>query len=573
MDKIALDIQLLGGFDLHREGEPVPRLPSRKGQWLLALLALRQGQEVSRDWLAAALWADSERAKGLRNLRQLLADEVRPVLGPAACHLRSPVAQTLCLDQEGVTIDVVAFDAALAKGTMAGLESAIALYRGPLLEGCPEEWILPERTVREQAYLAALEALAGRAAEQGDPAGAVRYLRLLLTTDPYREAAYIALMRAFAESGDYAAVTRTYRDLRLLLHRELHVRPAPETETLYRQLLNQAQPSVLRNPARIERPALSPRRLPIPLTSLIGREAEVATVVARLSTHRLITLTGAGGVGKTRLAIAAGHRLANAYPDGVWFVELASLTDPMHVVQTVATALGLEEKVPQRMPEALVERLAGRTLLLILDNCEHLLSVCAALVEILLRSSTGLRVLCTSRQPLGASGELVYRIPSLALPPALAAIPLPEGSAQTAAGRTPSELLGYGAVQLFVERALLTHPTFRITPHHIDALTTICRQLDGIPLALEMAAARVRSLSLEEIACRLEDRFGFLVGGRTVEPRQQTLRSLLDWSDALLTPQERVVMRRLSVFPGGWEVEAAEAVCADISTVAETSGE
>ena len=326
--------------------------------------------------------------------------------------MTAPTPKTLLLIRDGVQADVTLFDAAIAKRTPEALETAITLYRGPLLEGCAEEWILPERAARERNYLAALESIAERAAAQGDSAAAIRALRQILAADPLRESASAALMRALTDCGDFAAMTAVYRELRLLLRRELNADPSPETQAVYQRLQAEAE-----KPSRVFPPVPEgnrpPRRLPAPLTRLIGREKEIVEITAALDTGRLVTLAGSGGVGKTRLAIAVGEALATAFAEGVYFVELAALTPAGLAPQTIARTLGIPAQPRKTITETLTETLAERRLLLILDNAEHLSDEIAALMDVLLSAAPGLRVLVTSRQPLGLTGEFLYRVPSL----------------------------------------------------------------------------------------------------------------------------------------------------------------
>lgn len=295
--------------------------------------------------------------------------------------------------------------------------------------------------------------------------------------------------------------------------------------------------------------------LPIQVTSFVGREGDIAQVKRLLNAARLVTLTGSGGAGKTRLALqVAGEVLENFY-DGVWLIELAPLSNPGLVPQTVATALGVPEQPGLAIQSALLEYLRDQNILLILDNCEHLIEATAQLADAILHRSPHVKILATSREPLGIAGETPYIVPSLSLPDARH-VPDAETLAQ------------FDAVRLFVERATLLQPTFRVTEENAPAIAQVCDQLDGIPLALELAAARIEVLSVEQIARRLDDRFHLLTSGsRTVLPRQQTLRGAMDWSYSLLTEAERILLRRLSVFIGGWSLEAAEQIGSDADAI------
>ena len=295
--------------------------------------------------------------------------------------------------------------------------------------------------------------------------------------------------------------------------------------------------------------------LPLQMTSFVGRQRETQTITGLLSTRRLVTLTGAGGCGKTRLALQAGAETLERWGDGVWLVELAPLSDPSLVAQALASAVGVREEPGRSLTDTLTEYLRAKDTLLLLDNCEHLLGGCASLVQALLQTCPGVAVLATSREALGIPGEQPWRVPPL---PFADPERLPDGKKDIAAA-----LLGYDAVRLFVDRARVQKPDFVLNRGNAPAVAHVCRRLDGIPLALELAAARVRSLSVEEINARLDDRFRLLTGGsRMALPRQQTLRALIDWSYDLLTEGEKTLLRRLSVFAGGWTLTAAEEVCA-----------
>jgi predicted ATPase/class 3 adenylate cyclase len=299
-----------------------------------------------------------------------------------------------------------------------------------------------------------------------------------------------------------------------------------------------------------------PNNLPVQLTSFVGREKEIAEVKRLLTATHLLTLMGTGGAGKTRLSLQVGSELLDVYPDGVWFIEFAPLTDATLVPQAVASAMGVREEHGRPMLSTLTDYLRDRTVLLIFDNCEHVVAACAKLAETLLRHCPKLRIMASSREALGIAGETVWRIPSLSLPdPKHLPLDTPNGL---------KSLTQYEAVRLFIDRAMAVAPKFAVTNHNAPAVAQICYRLDGIPLALELAAARVKALTVEQIALRLDDRFRLLTGGsRTALPRQQTLRALVDWSYDLLTEQERAMWRRIGVFSGGWTLEAAEAICAD----------
>ena len=293
-----------------------------------------------------------------------------------------------------------------------------------------------------------------------------------------------------------------------------------------------------------------PNNLPLQITSFIGRDAELQAVTRLFEKSRLVTLTGSGGCGKTRLALQAAADMLDRMEDGVWLVELAAITDPGLVPRTMADTLGLKEEAGRSVLQTLTDYLKSRKALIVLDNCEHLLDACARLADTILRTCPRVVLLATSREGMGIAGETAYRVPSLSLPEP----GLPQSS---------SSLSRYGAVQLFIDRATLVQPEFRVTNANALALASVCNRLDGIPLAIELAAARVRSLSVEQVNQKLDQRFRLLTGGsRTALPRQQTLRSLIDWSYDLLNESEKALFQRLAVFSGGWTLETAENVCA-----------
>jgi predicted ATPase/DNA-binding SARP family transcriptional activator len=557
----VLDVCLFGTFRLHLRGRPAPPFRSRAGQWLLALLILRHDRETDRAWLAETLWPESGRDQALYNLRRNLTD-LRRVLGPEAARLLSPQTRTLRFDCAGAACDLHAFDAALQRGEDADLLKAVSCYGGPLLDGCDESWVLPERASRADAYLNALERLAARA----EPGQAVHYYQRMIVHDPLRESAHRRLWTALAACGDYAALTRSYRDLQVRLYEEMGGTLSPETSGVYRELLSSrgnlscpppSTASSERHPPGSPEPLPEPPRpfpgfLPVFLTSLVGRDAAIEEVAEDVRALRLVTLTGTGGVGKTRLAVAVAERIGEEFREGgVWFVDLTSVSRPERVAQAMAEVLEVREEPGRPWLETLGHALGRRTVLLVLDNCEHVNKECARICRTLLGECPGLKLLVTSRQPLGIDGERLWRVPSLIVPPEPPSNPPPLHG-----------LMEQGAVRLLVERAVWGNPKFQLTPLNAEAVASICRRVDGIPLALELAAARLRGMTARELAARLSEGFHLLARrDPTRVSRQLTLRATMDWSYALLSPREQTLLRRLSVFSGGWEVGAAEKVC------------
>ena len=298
-----------------------------------------------------------------------------------------------------------------------------------------------------------------------------------------------------------------------------------------------------------------PNNLPIRSTSFVGREQDIADVTDLLEQHRLLTLVGSGGVGKTRLALHVGAELLDRYPDGVWFVDLAPISDPELVSSVTAQALGMSQQQGQRVDEAIAQWLKRKKLLLIFDNCEHVLEPVARLAALILAAAPAVRILATSRQALNIAGEAAHQLPSLPLP-------------ADAAGLTADEALQYGAIVLFVDRAKAVNTRFTLTDDTAPIVADVCRRLDGIPLAIELAAARVKALSIPNLAQRLNERFKILTGGsRDALPRQKTLSALIDWSYDLLTPQEQLLFNRVGIFAGGFSLDAAAAVCSDCHPV------
>lgn len=536
-----LDVRLLGRFRVERDGEEV-RLPTRESRLLLAYLILHP-EAHGRERVAALFWPevpDASARASLRNAlstlrrelgRQILRADRRTVqLAPDAplrvdvCELRRQATRFLDApepDPHAVDLD---------------------LYAGDLLADVYEDWVAAERETLRTLYLKTLLELTRQMRSRSEYERAIGFAERILAIDRAHERAHQHLMFCHVALGDRAAAVRQYETCRRALREELAVAPSPATQKLH-AWVREAPPEPLPVEASVT-------NLPLPVTTFVGRQPELAAVKELLSSVRLLTLTGAGGSGKTRLAIQAATDLVDVYADGVWWTELAALSDADLLPQAVAKTLGVPEVPSQPTVDTLASALRPRQLLLVLDDCEHLAAACAALVEALLRRCPRLVVLTTSREVLGVTGEQVWPVPTLRVPD-------PEQSPSADRARD------FEAVELFVRRATAATPGFTLSDETAPAVAEICARLDGLPLAIELAAARVNVLSVEQIAARLDDAFHLLTGGsRAALPRHQTLRAAIDWSFDLLAEGEKVLFRRLSVFAGGWTLPAAEAICA-----------
>ncbi|TCM49287.1 BTAD domain-containing putative transcriptional regulator [Kribbella sp. VKM Ac-2568] len=550
-----VQIRLLGGFGVDQDGRPVDarawRL--RKARTLVKLLALQRDQRLHRDVLLDALWPGRTPMSAVNNLhqalhvaRRVLADD-RPTNG--LLELRDDVV-ALCADGL-VDVDVRRFEQLAAHGRASGdladLRAAVAAYTGDLLpEDRFEDWATQPREELRHAFCDLLVDLADTATTADPDAGseieALDALQRALTIDPLHERAVRSLMRRHAAMGRRSEALALYERLRGDLAATYGTDPDPETQRMYRDLLTDS--------IEVEEPTQPPRHNLIPaLTSFVGREREISDVHRLLERGRLVTLTGVGGAGKTRLAEEAARRLLPAYPDGVWVADLVPVADPHLVADTVAAALGLDPGAGSDPLRTLVAQLATRNLLLVLDSCEHLLAACAALANAVRRNCPGVTVLATSREPLHVPGEVTFRVPSLELPE-------PEEAGD------PDRLVTHSSVRLFVDRAQDVRPGFVLDLDNAASVVEICRRLDGIPLALELAAARMSHLESAEIADRLSEALP-LLGRRGEITRHATLRAALEWSHALLSDDEKVLLRRLAVFSGSFSLPSAEQVCAD----------
>jgi predicted ATPase/DNA-binding SARP family transcriptional activator len=547
------------------DGQPVA-IPGVKVRALLSDLLIHAGRPVSVDRLVEDLWGEAAPADPTAAL-QVRVSQLRRALEdaePGARELVASAAPGYALRVEACALDAAEF-AALSdrvrttddpRARAALLADALALWRGPAYADFGDEEFASSEIIRlEEQRLVALEQQAEARLELGEHRLLAGELGDLVRRHPFRERLRAAHLRALYRAGRQGEALDSYEELRRRLADELGVDPGPELSALHKAILEQ-NPAL--DAAPVPRPAAAPAgNLPVELTELVGRERAVAEVAALLRAERLVTLTGFGGVGKTRVAVAVAGQFLDTLADGVWLVELAALERPTGpgtaVAEQVLTVLGVRDTPAPGEPVPPADRLAGalrdRQLLLVLDNCEHLVDEVAALVERLLKAAPGLRVLATSREPLGLSGEVVRDVPPLEVP---------------APGAGPVELLDSSAVRLFAARARAAASRFTLDEDTGPAVAELCRRLDGIPLALELAAARVRALGVQGLVERLDDRLKLLDGSkRGADPRHHSLNAVIDWSWRLLGEPERRVLRRLGVHAGGCTLEAAEAVCAD----------
>ncbi|MBI5031384.1 MAG: tetratricopeptide repeat protein [Chloroflexi bacterium] len=538
-----LSLSFLGTFQATLDNRPITTFESNKVRALLAYLAVESDRPHSRDALAGLFWSDFSNRDALNNLRYALSN-LREAIGDRHANppfLRITRDAIQFNPSSAFILDVRAWQSVDTHTPISNLQSLISTYRGIFLEGfsCDsapfEEWVTLTRERITRRVLDALCTLIKHFEEQGKYDRVETYARKHIESEPWDEQAHQALMRALAQSGQRSAALAQYDKCRRALKQELDVAPSRETTQLYEQI---------RDGTFARR---TPNNVPISLTSFVGRKHEMNEVRQLLETTRLLTLTGAGGCGKTRLAMQVVQDLSGLkFPDGIWWVDLAPLKDATLVPQTIAATFDLQEIPNQSLTATLANYFHAKELLLILNNCEHLIDACAQVVGVLLSACPKLHFLATSREPLNVSGESVWRVPSLKCP----ATPMPL-----------EQLRQYDAIQLFTERARAVVPRWLLVENKM-AVTEICIRLDGIPLALELAAARVKTLSADQIAARLQARFDLLTdGNRTALPRHQSLRAAMDWSYDLLSEAEKKILARSGVFLGGFTLPAIQAIC------------
>jgi predicted ATPase/DNA-binding SARP family transcriptional activator len=540
---------------------------------LLIRLAANAGGWVSVGELVEDLWEGDPPGDEV-NALQSLVSRLRRALPAAELIESGPAGYRLAVDPDAV--DGIRFERLAVQGrrrlrdgdpelAFTLLTEALALWRGPaLIEVAAAAYAVIWAQRLEKLRLAAAENRGAAGLQLGRHPELVAELEEVAEQNPLRERTHELLIRALAGSGRQAEALAVYERLSRRLAGELGLDPPVHLQRLQTAVLRSDADELVAADRVVPRSILAPpppprprpTNLRSPLTSFVGRESEIAQLYSLIQLRsRLITLVGTGGAGKTRLASEAMAKMHGLGPDGVWMVQLAPVTDPEDVASSVLGSIGpldlqiLERPIASHRDalSRLVETLADHDVVLVLDNCEHVLDAAAKLAEFLLGQCPRLRILATSREPLGIVGESLCQVQPLSVP---------EPDTTTAAA------LDTPAVKLFIDRASLVRPGFSLTAENAGPVVEICRRLDGLPLAIELAAARLRSLPVEAISVRLSNRFRLLTGGnRTAMPRHQTLRAVVAWSWELLTPSERILAARLSVFPGGATAEAAEVVC------------
>jgi len=560
---MALAFHFLGSPQLFLENLPVS-VHRRSIVALLAYLAVNDSGQAKRTYtresLSALLWPDYDQVKAFTNLRHTLW-EIQKTFGPSWIIANR---EKISLQADAnVWVDVHRFESLLSESQAQSdvslriplLTESAKLYRHHFLAGFSlknaptfDEWSLAKADELRHKHTEALTLLTEDYCLLGEVESAVQYARRLVTLDPLNESAHRQLMQVYSQLGQNNAALKQYQTFEQTLRKEMGLDPQPETRALYKQI---RKGDVKQFQIGTKREIVIPQNnLPQQLTTFIGREQEQTEIIRLIAKNRLVTLTGSGGVGKTRLSLQVAAEAIGYYPDGVWFIELAPLTDSDLIPQNILTALHFGEQAGKTPLQVLEEQLKNKKLILILDNCEHLIEASVKVVHTLLMSAPEIKILATTREALNVEGELVWHVSSLTFPNPKS---LPE----------IEQLTQYESVRLFIERAALVQSHFNVDQDNASFVCQICARLEGIPLAIELAAARVKALSVDQIAKRLDNRFRLLSGGsRTTLERHQTLRAAIDWSYNLLAVGEKRLLRRLSVFMGGWTLEAAEQVCA-----------
>jgi predicted ATPase/DNA-binding SARP family transcriptional activator len=526
----VLEVRFFSTFEITSDGKPVT-LPSRAAQSLFAYLTLNEGAVHRRERLAGLLWPDTIEKRARTSLRHELW-QIRRALAPTSARdaLIADKMSVAFAPSDGYWLDVRELNRLTDTASVDQLIAGLAVYRGELLPGFYEDWEMLEREHLQLVFEKRVSQLLLQLEAEKRWRDILPWAERWLALAHKPESAFRSLMLAYTGLGERTSVLATYQRCIQALG-EVGLEPSDEIRAL----------------AEVKGHEIN---LPAPVTSFVGRQRELEEVVDLSLAKRLVTLTGAGGVGKTRLAIEVARQLAHSFPDGIWYLELATIEDATLVPSLLLALLQIAsgQNGANNVTEAVARYLCSRHALLILDNCELLIAACAELVNSLVSSCPDLHVLATSREPLQVPGEVAYVVPPLATP-------IPEEELP------PAALAKIDSVRLFTERAAARSPSFGLTVESAPCVAELCARLDGIPLAIELAASRVGTLALQTIVDHLNDRFAVMTSGsRTDLPHHRTLRAMIDWSHNLLCDQERALLRRLSVFGGGWTLEGAQTV-------------
>ena len=555
---MVLEIRVLGPLEVLRDDQSV-HIPGEKERALLAALAMQPGKVISADQLIDQLWGDAI-PNNAANALQAVVSRLRRALGEDGVIVTKRPGYSLDIEPEA--IDSIRFEALLRRAGQLDtddastasklLGEALWLWRGtPYADFVYADFAQEERARLDELHASALEEKVAADLTLGRDSEALAQLEKLIPAYPLRERLRGLLMLALYRVGRQGDAIAAYQETRRVLNDDLGLDPGPDLEDIYKRIL-QHDPSLQPRSDLRDTPTLT--NLRARTTSFVGREAEIAQLTSILREQRLVTVVGPGGAGKTSLAIEVARGLLDSFERGVWLVQLAPVPDGALVLATISDALGMTEdaSVASQKPPIvrLTEYLKTRDLLLVLDNCEHVVQDVAEIADEVLSTCPGVTILATSREVLGSSGEFIWTIPPLSLPDV---------------GADPRGLPSYDSFQLLEQRVVNAGGVVDLeNEESAAAAAQICTRLDGLPLAIELAAARARWLPLPEIARRLDQRFALLSAvGRTTEPRHRTLHAAIEWSHDLLTPSEAALFRRLAVFSGGWPLQAAEAVCAD----------
>ena len=529
---------LLGPVEVRVDGRAVP-LPGARQRLVLTMLLVDFNRMVPADRLIDELWEAALPADPRGALRTQVS-RLRRALGPARGDLAT-VEGGYCLTVQRGQLDAIRFEDMLAAAARASgeqalrlVDEALALWRGPAAgEFADRPFALATVARLNELRLAVAERRAELLLIAGQPEEAAATLQALLAEHPEREQARGLFMQALYRAGRHTEALATFGSWRRHLAEELGLDPSPALRRIEQDILRHTAGApdtrgevVNRTPA-----------LPVPVTSFVGRDEDLAAVTRLLGQARLVTLHGPGGVGKTRLAVEVAERVAGSYRDGICFCDLAAVTEPHAVVRALATAAGLSERAFQRLDDQLVDQLASRHLLLVLDNCEHVAQGVAIVAERLLKETRNVTLLATSRERLEVDGEHVWQVRPL-----------------------PVSGLGAPAVRLFLDRARAADPAAAPQDSDVEAVTALCARLDGLPLAIELAAARLPGTTVSELAAHLRDRFGLLTVGRRADSRHRSLHAVMDWSYEQLTPEQQDLFGQLAVFHGSFDAAAAHAI-------------